>query len=162
MIRSIVGSSARLVNSTVRCMAPLCKDDVPQASQGEAGSKGKGMGWNMQATTRTAHLLKVCGEEASSLHIYAHGAKHNRKVVTMVIHSALALHKPRLTANLRPNLKNSREYTHSIECEMPISKCARKRHHSRTRSWGKPAAENNGIFCPRAMEFMTSMALMPV
>ena len=28
--------------------------------------------------------------------------------------------------------------------------------------WGKPAAEKSGIFCPRAIEFMTSMVPMPV
>ena len=27
---------------------------------------------------------------------------------------------------------------------------------------GSPAAENRGIFCPRAMEFMVSMVEMPV
>ena len=27
--------------------------------------------------------------------------------------------------------------------------------------WGNPAAENKGIFCPRAIEFMVSMVEMP-
>nr|CAD7200051.1 unnamed protein product [Timema douglasi] len=32
----------------------------------------------------------------------------------------------------------------------------------RTSLWGKPAAEKIGIFCPRAIEFITSIAEMPV
>ena len=28
--------------------------------------------------------------------------------------------------------------------------------------WGRPAAEKSGIFCPRAIEFITSMVPMPV
>lgn len=31
-----------------------------------------------------------------------------------------------------------------------------------TSLWGRPAAEKIGIFCPRAIEFITSMVEMPV
>jgi hypothetical protein len=31
-----------------------------------------------------------------------------------------------------------------------------------TSLWGRPAAEKIGIFCPRAMEFITSMVDIPV
>ena len=30
-----------------------------------------------------------------------------------------------------------------------------------TSLWGRPAAEKMGIFCPRAIEFIVSTALMP-
>jgi hypothetical protein len=35
-------------------------------------------------------------------------------------------------------------------------------HIEHTSLWGRPAAEKMGIFWPRAMEFMVSMAEMPV
>jgi hypothetical protein len=31
-----------------------------------------------------------------------------------------------------------------------------------TSLWGRPAAEKIGIFCPRAIEFITSMVEIPV
>lgn len=35
-------------------------------------------------------------------------------------------------------------------------------HGAPTSLWGRPAAEKMGIFCPRAMLFITSMGEMPV
>lgn len=47
-------------------------------------------------------------------------------------------------------------------CSVPFPWLCLQAPTGLTSLWGSPAAEKMGIFCPRAMLFMTSMGEMPV
>lgn len=90
MIRSMVGSSARFMKRAVRCMAPLC---APHREGRDCSKRGA-----------LAYLLEICLEKPSCFHVNSHGTEHNGKVVFVVVHCVLALHKASLTRDLGTNL----------------------------------------------------------
>ena len=117
--------------------------------------------------------FKVLDEEARRLHVHAHGAKDDGEVVRVVVRHVLALRtresvcvcewgwgrqwrrRRRRRRRLRASNERARkQIINKLACTRPacrqicapISLC------------GNPAAEKSGIFCPRAIEFITSMA----
>ena len=65
-----------------------------------------------------------------------------------------SFHKASLSDDLGGNLNANRTYQsgQAVKCD----------EEQMTSLWGRPAAEKIGIFCPRAIEFITSIVEIPV
>ena len=78
--------------------------------------------------------------------------------------SSKSLRKKRAVSMLTPIAPNT--IAKFSACESSVSFCATseacRQICAATSLCGRPAAEKSGIFWPRAIEFMTSMALTPV
>lgn len=101
-------------------------------------------------------LFKVLLEEARGFHVHTHSGEYDREVVLVAVEDVLGwpFHKASLSDNLGGNLNANRTYQsgQAVKCdgEQMTSLC------------GRPAAEKIGIFCPRAIEFITSIVEIPV
>ena len=83
---------------------------------------------------------------------YTHRRKDNGEVIVIVDRSFAVFDQTGLTTDLGGDL---------IERRTP-RQLAREKEMGLTSLCGRPAAEKIGIFCPRAMLFITSIAEMPV
>jgi len=106
MIRSIVGSSARLVNSTVLCIAPLWTPrhtPISCTSPQSLTAAGR-QAFFIHHYTTMPHLFKVSCKKTCCFHIYPHCPKHNRKVVVVMVKRIFASNQASLPTNLCANL----------------------------------------------------------
>lgn len=117
-------------------------------------------------------LLKILLKESSSLHVYLRERERERKRVNIDVfpllpwqqtrwQSYLHDHQPLPYLEASPNHPDDKSVQQSTTTKK-LLKWVQSVGVVITSLWGNPAAEKIGIFWPRAILFMASMAEMPV